>query len=68
MDTVGFKGTGRWNGGHGYRFTITEMDAGEPGAGRDTFAVTITAPNGTLALEASGVIRQGNNQSTRVRR
>jgi len=23
MDTVVFKGTGRWNGGHGYRFTIT---------------------------------------------
>lgn len=68
MDTVVFAGTGRWNGAPGHRFTVTAVDAGERGAGRDTFAVTITAPDGRVVLEGSGPIRHGNNQSTRVKR
>jgi hypothetical protein len=68
MDTVVFKGIGRWNDRHGYTFTATATDAGEPGARRDSFAITITAPNGTAVATVSGTITQGNNQSNRVRR
>jgi len=68
LDTVVFKGVGRWNGTDGYAFTATATDAGEPGAGRDTFALTITAPNGTVVVSVSGTITRGNNQSNRVKR
>lgn len=66
MDTVRFTGMGRWNGAPGYAFTATATDAGEPGARRDSFAITITAPNGTVVANVSGTLTQGNNQSTRV--
>jgi hypothetical protein len=68
MDTVVFKGMGRWNGADGYVFTATATDAGEPGAGRDSFAITIMAPNGSVVATASGLISRGNNQSSRVKR
>ena len=68
MDTVVFKGIGRWNGAAGYAFTVTATDAGEPGPGRDSFALTITAPNGTTVVSLSGTITRGNNQSNRVKR
>lgn len=68
MDTVVFKGTGRWNNAAGYTFTATATDVGEPGAGRDRFAITITAPNGTEVVTVSGIIARGNNQSNRVKR
>jgi hypothetical protein len=43
---VTFSGTGRLNGVSGYTFTVYACDYGEPGAGKDTFEITITGPNG----------------------
>jgi hypothetical protein len=68
MDTVRFTGIGRWNGAQGYAFTATATDAGESGAGRDSFAITIIAPNGTVVATVSGSITHGNNQSNRLNR
>jgi hypothetical protein len=43
---VTFSGTGRLNGVDGYTFTVHACDYGDPGAGTDTFEITITGPNG----------------------
>ena len=40
-DTVTFSGRGLWNGRAGYTFQAQATDAGEPGPGRDLFAITI---------------------------
>jgi hypothetical protein len=42
---VTFSGTGRLNGVDGYSFTVTACDNADPGAGHDTFKITITGPN-----------------------
>lgn len=63
VDTLVFAGVGRWNGTPNYRFTATAIDAGEPGPGRDRFAITVMAPNGTVVLNMSGTITIGNIQS-----
>jgi predicted extracellular nuclease len=65
IDTVSFSGTGWWNGAAGHRFEITASDRGEPGRGRDTFSLTIFAPDGTVVESVSGVLRDGNIQSLR---
>jgi predicted extracellular nuclease len=62
-DSVSFTGRGWWNGKPGYRFEITACDRGEPGRGRDTFALTVFAPNGQVVATASGVLRDGNIQA-----
>jgi hypothetical protein len=63
MDTVVFRGNGLWNGVAGYRYEVTATDRGEPGRGRDTFKVTITAPDGTVVAQASAPLTAGNVQS-----
>jgi hypothetical protein len=54
MDTVVFAGLGSWNGTHGYRFEAKATDQGEHGLIRDTFEVTITAPDGTVSALSAG--------------
>ena len=68
IDTVIFRGTGRWDGRSGYAYVVTASDRGEPGRGRDTFVIEITAPNGTVVFTGGGTISNGNIQSTRLRR
>jgi probable HAF family extracellular repeat protein len=67
MDTVEFSGTGSWKGQPGYTFEARSSDAGEPGRGRDSFAVTIKDPQGTTVASASGLLARGNIQSARAR-
>lgn len=64
-DAVVLGGTGSWNGAPGYRFEARATDAGEPGRGRDTFAVTIIAPDGTIVAAVTGTLAGGNIQSRR---
>jgi probable HAF family extracellular repeat protein len=66
-DSVVFSGTGRWNGLEGYTFEVKAADAGEPGRGRDSFAIVIKAPDGTPVADAGGVLAGGNVQSLLVR-
>jgi hypothetical protein len=62
-DSVSFTGRGWWNGKPGYRFEINACDRGEPGRGRDTFALTVFAPNGQVVATVNGVLRDGNIQA-----
>jgi alpha-tubulin suppressor-like RCC1 family protein len=68
IDTVVFSGTGRWDGNNNYKYVVTASDRGEPGKGRDTFTIEITAPNGTVVFSGGGTIESGNIQSTRINR
>lgn len=68
VDTATMSGTGRWNGVPGYKFTAEAIDAGEPGAGRDRFTMTIRSPQGAVVATVSGVIDAGNIQSSRLGR
>ncbi len=65
VDTVTFSGKGHWNGRANYKFEITATDRGEPGRGRDTFAVVIRTPAGAVVESVSGTLRDGNIQSFR---
>lgn len=47
------------NGVGGYSFTATVGDQATPGAGADTFAITVTGPNG-FSYTASGTISSGD--------
>lgn len=47
------------NGVGGYSYTATVGDQATPGAGEDTFAITITGPNG-FSYTVSGTISSGN--------
>lgn len=67
VDTVIFRGIGRWNGAPGYTFEARATDGGEPGRGRDSFMITITAPDGAIVATASGTLSGGNIQSLRLR-
>ena len=68
VDTVVFEGTGRWNGVPGHTFVASAVDAGEPGRGRDTFAITVRAPGGDIVASVRGTLAGGNIQSLRLRR
>ena len=57
---VRFTGTGWWNGHAGHTFLVESSDNGEPGTGRDTFAVTVRNPQGVVVLQASGLLSAGN--------
>jgi hypothetical protein len=63
MDTAVFAGVGAWNGVRGYRYEVKATDQGEPGRTRDTFEVTITAPDGTVVAHANARLTAGNLQS-----
>jgi len=64
-DTVSFTGVGNWNGVGGHTFEVMASDQGEPGRNRDTFSVTVRAPNGTVVAQVAGTLRDGNIQSRR---
>ncbi|HZT76131.1 MAG TPA: DNA/RNA non-specific endonuclease [Vicinamibacterales bacterium] len=66
VDTVSFSGVGRWNGRSGYSFDAVAVDAGEPGRGRDTFAITIRDASGHVVSTANATITDGNIQSLRM--
>jgi len=68
VDTATFVGTGRWNGRSGYGFEARATDAGEPGRGHDTFAITIRDAAGHIVASVDSVITNGNVQSLRVTR
>lgn len=68
IDTATFSGVGRWNRAPGYTFMAQASDAGEPGRGRDLFAITIRSPLGTVVAIVNGPITAGNIQSNRVER
>ena len=66
IDSVSFGGVGEWNGKRGYTFQAHASDQGEPGAGRDTFAITIRDPKGATVATVSGTLAGGNIQSLRL--
>ena len=68
IDSASFSGTGRWNGKTGYTFSGEVVDAGEPGAGRDRFTMTVLSPEGAVVATVTGTISAGNIQSSRVDR
>jgi hypothetical protein len=68
VDSVTFKGTGRWNGRAGYTFEAEATDQGEPGRGRDTFALTVRDAKGAVVTTVTGTLSAGNIQSTRLLR
>jgi hypothetical protein len=61
-DSVQFGGSGWWNGRAGYTFVAQAADNGEPGAGRDSFTVTVRNPQGAIVLQVGGVLSAGNLQ------
>jgi hypothetical protein len=68
FDTVTFRGTGRWDGQPGHRFVVTASDRGEPGRGRDTFTIEVTAPGGGAVFSGGGTLTSGNVQAIAPRR
>jgi uncharacterized repeat protein (TIGR01451 family) len=68
VDAVVFSGAGRWNGATGYTFEARAEDRGEPGRGRDVFAITIRDSQGVVVADVRDVITAGNIQSHRVGR
>lgn len=59
-----FKGTATLNGEPGYYFRVIAQDNGEPGAGRDTFAIKIRfgdpEDEGTLIHSSHNTLAGGN--------
>ena len=68
IDTVTFTGTGRWNGRSGYTFDARATDAGEPGPGHDSFAITIRDAGGHVVASVDSVITSGNVESLGITR
>ena len=68
IDTVSFAGTGRWNLQAGYTFSAVAIDAGEPGRGRDSFAITVKNATGHVVATVTALITGGNIQSSRAKR
>jgi hypothetical protein len=68
VDTVTFRGLGRWDGRPNYRYIVTASDRGEPGRGRDTFTIQIVSPSGVVVFEGGGTLADGNVQSTRLQK
>jgi hypothetical protein len=65
-DTATFAGSGRWNGNPGYTFQAVATDKGEPGRGRDTFALLVKDSNGQVVASINDSIDGGDIQSTRL--
>jgi hypothetical protein len=61
--SVTFSGTGVWNGKAGYTFEARATDRGEPGRGRDVFALVVKDSRGTVVLNIKGTIDEGNIQA-----
>lgn len=67
-DSVMLAGGGTWNGKAGYTFEARAEDRGEPGRGRDRFALTVRSPQGDVVAAVDGVLDAGNIQSVEVGR
>jgi hypothetical protein len=67
VDTVTFSGTGLWNRRPGYTFDARATDAGEPGRGRDVFAITVRDAGGHVVASVNATISSGNVESLRIR-
>src|SRR5262249_28438265 len=63
--SVRFSGGGNWNGQSGYTFVAEATDNGEPGAGHDTFSMTVRSPQGDVVLQAAGLLNAGNVQKVK---
>jgi beta-lactamase superfamily II metal-dependent hydrolase/DNA/RNA endonuclease YhcR with UshA esterase domain len=57
---VSFAGTGTWNGQGGYVFEATAVDFGEPGKGRDRFAIVIRDAIGAVVSSTDALLTHGN--------
>lgn len=66
VDSVSFSGTGKWNGKPGHTFTARATDEGEPGVGRDTFAISVRDATGAVVATVGGTLAAGNVQSLRL--
>ena len=55
-----FKGDAKVNQKPGYAYTVNACDNAEPGAGKDTFFISVTGPN--FSYSNGGVITSGNIQ------
>ena len=66
--SVTFSGAGEWNGKSGFTFEVSAADLGEPGRGRDTFALVVKDKRGTVVLNISGTLDKGNIQATHHKR
>ena len=53
-----FTGAGRHNGKKGYSYTVTVVDGGNPGRGKDTFSIKMTS--NSFTYEYSGTLAGGN--------
>lgn len=59
-------GEGRYDKeGRGYIADFHFTDVGEPGGLNDFASITITAPDGTIVLQAEGTLLKGNHQAYR---
>ncbi len=63
IDQCVYTGLGTWNGETGFTFQMTVVDAGEPGKGADTIALTIRRPDGAVVANVSGPLLDGNFES-----
>jgi hypothetical protein len=52
----------------GYTFEARASDEGEPGRGRDRFAITIRDSLGIVVADVDGVLSDGNIQSERLKK
>lgn len=55
-----FKGDAKLNQQLGYTYTVDACDNGEPGAGKDTFSISVTGP--AFSYSNSGTLTGGNIQ------
>jgi len=55
-----FKGDAKVNQKLGYKYSVNACDNGEPGAGQDTFFISVTGPN--LSYSNGGFITSGHIQ------
>lgn len=55
-----FTGDAKVNGQPGYRFRVDTCDNAEPGAGRDSFAISVTGPS--FGYSKGGLLTDGNVQ------
>ena len=60
-DTVLYDGGGSYRDAPGYTYVVKAVDhGGDAAPAADTFAVRIWAPDGSLILDLSGIVIDGN--------
>jgi hypothetical protein len=63
-NAVRFTGHGAWNGQNGFSFVAEAGDNGRPGAGVDTWAITITSGAGAVVFQLNGLLGAGDVKKT----